>query len=95
MELPAFQLSMNVFFRFHRNAPGSLELVWRDLLTNHLVCLPARSLGYFYSEPKPETLFPRSETGPKNKKPGAERRAQPPIVSVAPREARQNTSQCS
>ena len=31
MELPAFQLSMNVFFRFHRNAPGSLELVWRDL----------------------------------------------------------------
>jgi len=31
VELPAFQLSMNVFFRFHRNAPGSLELVWRDL----------------------------------------------------------------
>jgi len=33
--------------------------------------------------------------GPKNKKPGVERRAQPPIVSVAPREAQQNTSQCS
>jgi hypothetical protein len=32
MKLPAFQLSMNVLFRFHRNAPGFLELVWRDLL---------------------------------------------------------------
>jgi len=31
VELPALQLSMNVVFRFHRNAPGSLELVWRDL----------------------------------------------------------------
>ncbi len=31
VDLPAFQLSKNVFFRFHRNAPGSLGLVWRDL----------------------------------------------------------------
>jgi hypothetical protein len=31
VDLPAFLLSKNVFFRVHRNAPGSLELVWRDL----------------------------------------------------------------
>ena len=31
MDLPAFLLSKNVFFRVHRNAPGSLGLVWWDL----------------------------------------------------------------
>jgi len=51
MELPAFQLSMNVFFRFHRNAPGSLELVWRDLCDRIArSSLPARSLDSFYFE---------------------------------------------
>jgi len=33
VDLPAFLLSKNVFFRFHRNAPGFPRLVWRDLQT--------------------------------------------------------------
>jgi hypothetical protein len=49
VKLPAFQLSMNVFFRFHRNAPGSLELVWRDLPDRETrSSLPARISGTFF-----------------------------------------------
>jgi len=90
VELPAFQLSMNVFFRFHRNAPGSLELVWRDLVDRVARSgLPALFSG------DSSLRLKNPVKGPKNKKPGVERRAQPPIVSVASREARQNTSQYS
>src|ERR1700758_757022 len=53
VKLPAFQLSMNVFFRFHRNAPGSLELVWRDLSHRETrFGLPARSSGACKEAPK-------------------------------------------
>jgi hypothetical protein len=82
MELPAFQLSKNVLFRFHRNAPGSLERAWRDLRDREELDL----------------AFQRNFQGrnaPKNKKPGVERRAQPPTDSVAPREARQSATRCS
>ena len=90
MELPAFQLSMNVFFRFHRNAPGSLELVWRDLADRLSdLCLPARSLDCFYFKPQARKPIFTLKNGAKNKKPGVERRAQPPVISVAPREAQQ------
>ena len=67
VKLPAFQLSMNVFFRFHRNAPGSLELIWRDL--------PADLL----TSASPSSAIFGSNKCPKNKKPGVERRAQPPL----------------
>ena len=95
MELPAFQLSMNVFFRFHRNAPGSLELVWRDLKLNCSASLPARSSGGFLLRSKPETLFLKMEKGPKNKKPGVERRAQPPHSSGSARNSTGLTLCCS
>jgi len=44
VNLPAFLLSKNVFFRVHRNAPGSLGLVWRGLLDLFRSCHSARSL---------------------------------------------------
>jgi len=59
---------MNVFFRFHRNAPGALELVWRDLLTEMLGLAFQRHLWTsFYSERK--TLKPKGS--PKTKNPAS------------------------
>jgi len=38
VDLPAFLLSKNFVFRVHRNAPGSLGRVWRDLPDR--LCMP-------------------------------------------------------
>ena len=50
--------------------------------------------GGTYLIEKPDLAFQRDFYAalkqPRNKKPGVERRAQPPFLSVAPREARQN-----
>src|SRR5262249_17340161 len=73
MELPAFQLSMNVFFRFHRNAPGSLGLVWRDLLDwIAQSSLPARSLSVFLLQASgPKTHSCCEKWGPKIRNPAS------------------------
>ena len=61
MELPAFQLSMNVFFRFHRNAPGSLELVWRDL--SGRIARPRLPARFLAATKAPKIRNPASSAG--------------------------------
>ena len=90
VDLPAFLLSKNVWFRVHRNAPGSLGLAWRDLSDR----LKILGLAFQFEFWAPVSFLRVSKTnpekpGPKIKNPASSAGHSHFSVSVAPREARQ------
>src|ERR1043166_5959736 len=77
VDLPAFLLSKNVWFRVHRNAPGSLGLAWRDLSDRFEVLGLAFQFEFRASCQFFRICKANPENPAQNKKPGVERRAQP------------------
>src|SRR6266481_168857 len=89
VDLPAFLLSKNVVFRVHRNAPGSLELVWRDLSSQlDGLAFQHNLRDVFLSGLVKQTLKPEKRL-PKIKNPASSAGHSHFSVAVAPREARQ------
>ena len=90
VDLPAFLLSKNVWFRVHRNAPGSLGLAWRDLSDR----LELPGLAFQFEFRASCQFFRICKTNPekpgsKIKNPASSAGHSHFSVSVAPREARQ------